>query len=122
MRELALYTTEESHIPAPNRTPRSERPIAVTYHHVRGEFDVGECVPRKDEIGVIAGGSSTAIYSRRFPLRNLGWWAGVSYTTGALMYNVGSTSFLANTFPSVNFTADMVVSPGKWRVILGVGV
>lgn len=60
----------------------------------------------------------TAFDSCRFPLRNLGWWAGVSYTTGALMYNVGSTSFLANTFYSVNFSADMVVGPGSRAEVL----
>lgn len=54
-----------------------------------------------------------------FPLRNLGWWAGVSYTTGALMYNVGSTSFLANTFRSVNFSADMVQYLGYLPYLTG---
>lgn len=52
-------------------------------------------------------------------LDNLGWWAGVSYTTGALMYNVGSTSFLSMTFNSVNFTPDMVQYLGYLPYLTG---
>lgn len=49
----------------------------------------------------------------RVDAKNLGWWGGVSYTFGALLYNVGSTATLASTWKT--FTLNELVrfkSPG----------
>lgn len=40
--------------------------------------------------------------------KNLGWWGGVSYTFGALLYNVGTTSTFSTCFGGVTFTDKMI--------------
>jgi hypothetical protein len=39
---------------------------------------------------------------------NLGWWGGVSYTFGALLYNVGTTAALSTCFDGVTFSDKMI--------------